>query len=105
MVAFDRRLFERSGELIAMIREAGRTEPELAAVYRDGRRRADAFRAELFASWPPGTLQAPVDDSVDVYAGICSIDVYLTLTEERAWRPDRIEAWWTALLSRELLAA
>ena len=104
MAAFDRRLFERSGDLVAMLREAGRTEPELAAVYQEGRRRADAFRAEVFGLWPKGTLRLGVGESVDVYAALCNIDTYLTLTEERSWSADRIETWWTGLLARELLA-
>ncbi|MCD0445466.1 TetR/AcrR family transcriptional regulator [Glycomyces sp. A-F 0318] len=103
MAAYDRRLFERAGDLIAMVREAGRTEPELAAVYRAGRRRADAFRTEVFAAWPKGTLKTEVGEAVDVYAALCSIDTYTTLTEERSWSPDRIEAWWAGLLPRELL--
>ena len=103
MAAYDRRLFERAGDLIVMLREAGRTEPELATVYRDGRRRADAFRTEVFASWPEDALKLEVGEAVDVYAALCSIDTYTTLTEERSWSPDRIETWWAGLLPRELL--
>lgn len=104
MAAYDRRLFERSGDLIVMLREAGRTEPELANAYRDSRARADAFRTEVFAAWPEGTLQGTVADAVDVYAALCNIDAYLTLAEERSWSPDRIETWWSGILARELLA-
>ncbi|MBO3732970.1 hypothetical protein [Glycomyces niveus] len=104
MAAYDRRLFERSGDLIAMVRDAGRTEPELAAVYRDARGRADAFRTEVFASWPHGALRTDVAESVEVYAALCSIDVYTDLTETRSWSPDRVESWWAAALPRELLA-
>ncbi|MEU6248200.1 helix-turn-helix domain-containing protein [Glycomyces sp. NPDC047010] len=104
MAAYDRRLFERSGDLIAMLRDAGRTEPELGQAYLDGRRRADALRTEVFASWPAGALRAGVQRSLDVYAALCSIDVYNTLAEERSWSPDQIETWWAAILPRELLA-
>lgn len=104
MAAFDRRLFERSGDLVLMLREAGRTEPDLAGVYRDGRRRADAFRTEVFSSWREGTLRTDVPTAIDAYAALCNIDVYRTLTEERSWTPERIETWWAALLPRELLA-
>jgi TetR/AcrR family transcriptional regulator, regulator of cefoperazone and chloramphenicol sensitivity len=105
MAAFDRRLFERAGEVITLVREAGRTEPELAAVYRDGRRRADETRATVFSSWPPGALRPgwDVSTAVDIYAGLCSIDVYATLTVERGWSPDRVEQWWSQALARELL--
>jgi TetR/AcrR family transcriptional regulator, regulator of cefoperazone and chloramphenicol sensitivity len=40
---------------------------------------------------------------VDVYAALCNIDVYATLTIERGWSPDRVESWWSEVLRRELL--
>jgi TetR/AcrR family transcriptional regulator, regulator of cefoperazone and chloramphenicol sensitivity len=104
MAAYDRRLFERAGDLIALIREAGRTEPELADLYREARRQADQTRIQVFSSWPDGVLRPDVPTAVDVYAALCNIDVYTTLTVERAWPPDRVEQWWGAALARELLA-
>ena len=106
MAAFDRRLFERAGDLIALVREAGRTEPELAGLYRQARTRADQTRVQVFSSWPGGTLRGDLDvaAAVDVYAGLCSIDVYTTLTAERSWPPERVERWWAGVLARELLA-
>lgn len=105
MAAYDRRLFERSGDVIALVREAGRTEPELAAAYLDGRRHGDDTRLRVFSSWPAGVLRDGLDvrSAVDVYAAVCSIDVYTTLTTERGWRPDRVERWWGEALARELL--
>ncbi|MFJ6672084.1 TetR/AcrR family transcriptional regulator [Actinosynnema sp. NPDC091369] len=106
MAAYDRRLFERSGDVIALVREAGRTDPTLAAAYDEGRRRGDDTRVEVFSSWPDGTLRRGLDvrTAVDVYAALCNIDVYTTLTVERSWSPDRVEQWWSAALARELLA-
>ncbi|MFI7707742.1 TetR/AcrR family transcriptional regulator [Nonomuraea sp. NPDC049480] len=105
MAGYDRRLFERAGDVIALIREAGRTEPELAEAYRDGRRRGDETRVWVFSRWPPGVLRSGLDvrAAVDVYAAICNIDVYATLTAERGWPPDRVERWWGEALARELL--
>ncbi|MGN9840142.1 TetR/AcrR family transcriptional regulator [Nonomuraea sp. H19] len=105
MAGFDRRLYERAGDIIVLVREAGRTEPDLATVYRDGRRRADETRVQVFSSWPDGVLRDGVDvaTAVDVYAAICTIDVYATLTTERGWSPDRVERWWGDVLARELL--
>ncbi|MEQ4722179.1 helix-turn-helix domain-containing protein [Nonomuraea sp. B19D2] len=106
MAGFDRRLYERAGDVITLLREAGRSEPELAAVYRDGRRRADKTRMAVFSSWPAGVLREGLDvaAAADIYAGLCSIDVYATLTAERGWPPDRVERWWRAALVRELLS-
>ncbi|MFE5479281.1 TetR/AcrR family transcriptional regulator [Nocardia sp. NPDC056541] len=104
MAGYDRRLYERAADVIALIREAGRTEPALATTYVDARHRADRTRIEVFTSWPPGTLREDLPTSVDIYAALCTIDVYTTLTTERGWSPDRVETWWTATLARELLA-
>jgi TetR/AcrR family transcriptional regulator, regulator of cefoperazone and chloramphenicol sensitivity len=105
MAAFDRRLYERAGDILLLVREAGRTEPELADVYRDGRRRADDTRVQVFSSWPDGVLRSGLDvpAAVDVYAAICNIDAYTVLTTERSWTPDRVEHWWSGALARELL--
>ncbi|ROP40401.1 TetR family transcriptional regulator [Saccharothrix texasensis] len=106
LAAYDRRLFERSGDVIALVREAGRTEPALAAAYEEGRRRGDDTRAQVFSSWPDGALRPGLDvrSAVDVYAALCNVDVYTTLTVERAWHPDRVQRWWGEVLARELLA-
>lgn len=106
MAGYDRRLFERAGDVITLMRDAARTEPELATAYRDGRRRGDETRVRVFSSWPTGTLRSGLDiaAAVDVYAALCTIDVYTTLTVERGWLPDAVERWWGEALARELLA-
>lgn len=106
MTAYDRRLYERAGDIIVMVREAGRTEPELATTYRDGRQRGLATRQDVFSSWPSAAFRRGVDvpTAVDVYAALCNIDVYTTLTVEQGWAPDRVEQWWTDALERELLS-
>jgi len=106
MAAYDRRLYERAGDVIGLIREAGRTDADFAAAYRAARVRADLTRVEVFASWPEGTLRVGLDvaGAVDVYAALCNIDVYATLTGERGWAPDRVEEWWGEALVREILA-
>ncbi|NBE95170.1 TetR/AcrR family transcriptional regulator [Nonomuraea sp. KC401] len=106
MAGFDRRLYERAGDIIMLLREAGRAEPELATVYRDSRGRADQTRLAVFSSWPAGTLREGLDvpTAVDTYAALCSVDVYRTLTDERGWSPDQVEGWWADTLARQLLA-
>lgn len=106
MSGYDRRLFERAGDLIVLIREAGRTEPELEAAYQQARRQADQTRIRVFESWPPGTFRPGLDvpTAVDIYAALCNIDVYNTFITEREWTPDGVEQWWAEALDRELLA-
>ncbi|QBS43968.1 TetR/AcrR family transcriptional regulator [Nocardia sp. CS682] len=103
MTAYDRRLFERAGEVIVLLREAGRTEPELAQAYRDARARADDAHRQVLSAWPSGTLRLDLPTALDVYAAICNIDVYTELTIERGWSPERVEKWWAGVVTRELL--
>lgn len=107
MAGYDRRLFERAGDVIVALREAGRAEPELAREYRAGRRRADETRVRVFSGWPDDVLRPglTVPEAVDIYAALCNIDVFTVLTGERGWAPDRVESWWGGALARELLAA
>ncbi|MEU2038930.1 TetR/AcrR family transcriptional regulator [Nocardia niwae] len=106
MAGYDRRLFQRAGDLIALVRESGRTEPELADLYQQARRVADRTRGEVFSSWPDGTLRSGLDitTATDVYAALCNIDVYATFVTERAWTPEAVDRWWSEALARELLA-
>ncbi|WP_280257073.1 TetR/AcrR family transcriptional regulator [Nocardia abscessus] len=106
MAGYDRRLFERAGDLIALVRESGRTEPELATLYAQAREVADRTRVEVFSSWPRGTLRPGLDVSTatDIYAALCNIDVYATFITERSWSPEAVERWWSEALARELLA-
>ncbi|MFE3444033.1 TetR/AcrR family transcriptional regulator [Nocardia sp. NPDC059180] len=106
MAGYDRRLFERAGDLIELVREAGRTEPDLADVYHRARKLGDRTRTEVFASWPDGTLRPGLDiaTATDIYAALCTIDVYTTFTVDRGWPPERVERWWGEALTRELLA-
>lgn len=105
LVALDRRLFERGGNVIAMMREAGRVEPDLAAAYQEGRRRGRETQWRVFSSWPAETMRDGVDADAacETYAGLCNIDTYRTLTEEQGWSPDRVEHWWRESLVRLLL--
>ncbi|WP_158558288.1 hypothetical protein [Spongiactinospora gelatinilytica] len=95
-----------SSRLITLIRDAGRTEPDFADFYLTGRRQVGEHRAQVFSSWPVGTLRPGLDvpTAVDIYAALCSIDVYTTLHTERSWSPDQIEQWWGEALARELLS-
>lgn len=105
IVGFDRRLFERNGAMIAVMREGGRSEPELAAAYADGRSRGDRIRQRAFASWPEGSLREGMDRAAaaDTFAALCNLDVYRLLISERGWTPEQVETWWRESLVRLLL--
>ncbi len=105
MVAFDRRLFERGADVIRLLREAARTEPELATAYREGRRRGEELRRGVFASWSPSAFVAGVDATIacDAYAALVNVDVYLVLIEERGWHEEQVEHWWLDSLAKLLI--
>lgn len=104
-VAFDRRLFEHSADAIVVIREAGRANPDLAAVVAEGRKRGDRNRRRIFRSWPEGTFRdgVDVDRARDIYAAVSQVDSYLVLTHERGWSPQQVEEFWVAALTELLL--
>ncbi|VFA96662.1 hypothetical protein [Nocardia cyriacigeorgica] len=75
IAGYDRRPFERAGNLIELVREAGRTEPELADAYERARKLGDRTRVEVFSSWPDATLRPELDvaTATDIYAALCNI--------------------------------
>jgi AcrR family transcriptional regulator len=107
LVGFDRRLFERGGDIMVLVREAGRTVPELADIYTESRHRGRGAQHVIFGAWPDGTLRADVDldTACDIYAGISNVDTFRMLSDERGWSGDRIQEWWTSSLATLLLAA
>jgi AcrR family transcriptional regulator len=105
LVGFDRRLFERGGDIMLLVREAGRTVPELADIYTESRHRGRGAQHVIFGAWPEGTLRPDIDLDMacDIYASISSVDAYRTLSDERGWSGDRIQEYWTAALGMLLL--
>lgn len=99
MLAFDRRLYERGADVLRLLREAARTEPALAAAYREGRARGEALRRRVFGTW----FDVDTGTACDTYAAIVNVDVYTTLIDERSWTPHQVEHWWHQSLCRLLL--
>ncbi len=106
LIESDRRLFADGGDVIALLRDAGRADPDLRDAYREGRAHGDHLRREIFAAWPPAALRdgLSAERAVDAYGALCNIDVYRELTDERRWTPDQVQAWWTDTLTMTLLA-
>lgn len=106
LVGYDRRLFENAGDILRIAREVGRTEAELAAAYQRGRARGEQVRQRVFGGWPRSVFADGVDVAYacDMSAGLCNVDAYDTLINERGWSPDQIEAWWRDALVRLVLA-
>ena len=105
VAGFERRLFEHGAEAITVIREAGRSVPELTRTFLDGRARGESQRRRLFEGWPADAWreEVGVDDALDYSAALYTADVFLLLTRERGWSPQRVEQWWTTTLVQLLL--
>jgi AcrR family transcriptional regulator len=106
LIGFDRRIFEHGGDIMIVIREAGRTVPQLDEIYTESRYRGRGAQHVVFGAWPDGTLRSDIDldTACDIYASVASVDAYRTLSEERGWTGDRIQEWWTQALGGMLLA-
>ena len=104
-VAFDRRLFELGGDVLRVVAEARRQEPDLAAAYEVGRGRGEAERRRLFESWPTQAWADGVDvqAALDAYALVVSLEAYDIAVRERGWSADAVEAWWHRILAELLL--
>jgi len=105
MVASDRRLFERAGDVISLLRDAGRSEPDVHAAYQEGRAHGDQLRRQTVATWEADAFreQTTPEAAADAFAALRNIDVYRVLTEERGWTPEQVERWWDESLARLLL--
>lgn len=108
MVSFDRRFFERGGDVLMMLRFAGATEPELAAGYSAGRERARQMHMRDFQRWQSlEQLHESLtpEQAADIFHTISSIDTYGYLVGERGWTPDQWQERTGAILASVLLRA
>jgi AcrR family transcriptional regulator len=102
VVAFTRRLFQRGADVLALLRAASQTEPDLAATWQEGERRRRRNSAQLVAGWSGrGALRAgvPEQEAIDVLWALTDPELYRLLVDDSGWAPERYEAWLTATLS------
>ncbi len=105
--AFDRRLFERGGDVLRVLAEGRRQHPELGDAYDEGRRRGDAERRRMMEQWPDTVWRTGmgVDRALAVYAMVVSLESYDVAVRERGWTAEEVEGWWRAALADLLLSA
>lgn len=97
----------RMAPLLLALRDAAATEPEAAAVWREiSARRAGNMRrlAADLASIDGLREGLTVDEAADFIWATNSPELYVLLTTERAWEPERYERWIVDLWHRHLLA-
>ncbi len=104
-VGFDRRLYEHGGDVLRVLGEGRRQHAELGDAYDEGRRRGDAERRKVFATWPASVWRQGVDveRALAIYAMVASLESYDVAVHERGWSPDQVEAWWHEALTELLL--
>jgi AcrR family transcriptional regulator len=95
----------RMAPLFLALRDASSTESEAERVWKDISERRAANMGKLVRDLgDPGGLRAGVsfDDAADVVWAMASSELYVMLTAERGWSPDRYERWladaWCRLL-------
>ena len=101
-----REIQARTAPLFLALRDASTTDPEAGQVWREiGERRAHNMRALARDLEAAGGLRAgvSVDEAADVIWATNGSELYLLLTGDRGWSPDRYEHWLAAAWCRLLL--
>lgn len=101
-----RTIHGRMAPLYLALRDASSTEPEAAAVWQEISERRAANMVKLARDLAEaGGLRAdlPIDEAADVIWATNSAELYVLLTVERGWTPERYERWLADAWSRLLL--
>lgn len=95
----------RLAPVLSIVQQAGSAEPELAALWREIAERRAAnmhrFAADLAAV---ATLRVDLDEAADIVWATNAPELYLLLTSQRGWTPDRYERFLADTWRRLLLA-
>ncbi len=105
-MANGRVIFTRVGPIMRIVRDAAGADPDMAAQWEvNQRQRLTAMRviAELLAAKQGLRDGPPVQDATDIIFALCSIEVFLLLTADRGWTPERWERWMIDTLTATLL--
>lgn len=103
-----RHIQARMAPLLLALRDASSTEPDAARVWREiSERRAANMRKLAQELAAAGGLRPglSVDEAADVIWATNSPEVYVLLTTERGWTPERYEGWLADTWHRLLLPA
>lgn len=99
-----RRQFELGSDVIAVHREAARSDERVATTWNEvlaGRHAAiRKFVTPMRGSLAPGL---DVRRAVDLFVALTALEVYQILVGDRGWSNDRYELWLAAALSHHIL--
>lgn len=100
-----RRRWEGSGDVVAIHRDAGTSDPDVRASLAGTLARRRAGLAKLAATMQP-RLRPGLDErrAASILDALTLPEVYEELVGVQGWTPDDYEVWLAAVLKRELLA-
>jgi AcrR family transcriptional regulator len=105
IVSLNRRLWERSVDVLEIARGASAVEPDLAGFFREGEGRRRSGQAPLVRGWARmGALKAGLDRATagDILWTLTGPDVYRLLVVESGWSGRRYQSWLNASLGHAL---
>lgn len=106
LASFSRTRLERTATLHRMLRAAVAADSELSfLIERDHHTRRMSQRALIDLLTVNGPLRDGMlsEDAAETYSALANPDLYLLLTTQHGWSPDRYEAWLAQTLDRLLL--
>lgn len=101
-----RRLNERSWLVVEILRTSHGSDPQIAALWADWRKRHDdAIRrgVEAIAAHDGLRPGLEIDTAVDILFVLAGPEVYRGLVHERGWLPDQFETWLFRTACQQLL--
>jgi AcrR family transcriptional regulator len=104
-IAFNIRFYAGGRDLIEIARTVSGTEPDLAAMWREGERRRYEAQGKLMAVWRrAGALVDGLTQrkATDLLWALSGPDVFRLFVVERGWSRQQLQAWLIAELERML---
>jgi AcrR family transcriptional regulator len=90
------KIFGRVAPILRIVRDAAGSDPEMAAQWDvNQKQRHTAHRALAEILDAKGALRPglTVDEAADILFALISLEIYVLLTVERGWTPERWEHW------------
>lgn len=99
-------IYTGGSDLLSTIRAAGATEPDLAAVAREGDHRLRTNEKSLVRAWAHHNVLQPdlsIDDATDTFWALTSPDLHHLLVDQRHWSRKCYRTWLVDTLAAQLL--
>ena len=107
LVAGTRRTLERVAAIDEMVRAAAATNPEIRELWPDQtnpRYTVISTAAKALTQKPGANPAISAGEAADIIYALLSPELFLVLTRDRAWPPDKWERWAYDILCSQLMA-